>query len=1257
MEEGSSYVTGVSSGKADMERRSVDTSFLVMAECMSLMALMRHNTRLVKTGIAAILGVPEDDSDEPEFGEKLRTPRPQRADQDLLRRFGQLRFSVASGKDLDALMIVQPFVEVIRSPVVSGVITSSALDALEKFFALGVIKKDSINAEEALNDLAHSLTHCRFEGTDTREDDAVLLHLMVVLDRMIHSPCIRLLHRQAVLEITETCLSLACQPRRGGSLRQCVVATLISFMRIIFGEFDPRTTYEVLKVLVLVLNPADRAVMADATRITVLQILRNCFEVSGHNIGQDEKLLELIGNQLWRNIALLVRREHPSLVAEALSLAMVIMNTCPEQFKLQFELVLVYVLTSLTPLADLPANDGFYEGVPARPRCVKAPPIEPGTDTAQLPSAARLKTPELREVMVEAVVRMAIVNPAFWPSLYASYDCDVSSPDLASDLLGFLCRNAYPDSSTWSTASVPPLCLEAILHALRVWHDILVPESTPPPYLSSIDRKQRETLVADTFNKSPKDGVKAMIEQKLVKDDSPPEIGRFLRECRRLNKAVLGQFLAKPANQEILGYFIQEFDFSNMRMDEALRSFLCSFRLPGESRQIELIIDKFAAQFMSGEGNSNDVASADAAFILAYAVIMLNTDQHSPSVKRRMDFDAWSRQLKGANSGSDFQPDYVRAMFDGIAQREIVLPDEHDTEESFDMEWRQVQQEAPRTTPYKVVKSPAVVAALLKRTWRPVVSTLLYIFATATDDVVFSRVIQGFHELAVLGQRYELSGCVDAIVAALARISTLASGDLRSPRNNIEVRIVDSEKTHSVVVSDLSVPFGSDLKAQMASITLFRLVRIAEPSSQGWGLVGKMLANLHIYSVGPSILPEIPAVTPCHTFERSKSGKAVGIFSALSSYLTSAPDQPVEPSDEDVDAALGAEDCVNACKLSVESFKERKLLQGALDVLPEPPSEKEYAPAASFLLRLAYRLANTEEDFNKVAAAAHARPGAGVDTLALAASRAHNSQYLEDALDSGKISLDVLLQLHPSPKVWSLLMEADDTVKVHSYCLAHLETAAAPVLGHCLQKNFEVADTLSKLANESKTEDTYLAALTALANGSASALPKSRERSLAALQKTLLAPPTDISVTWQVLVDHVLLPHLMELLLKPEIYKRDPAGMDFTRQQAASLLGKVFLQHALNDEVDLEDAWGRVMKALDRLLSSRRQPALHESVEEMLKNVILVLRTAGKGTDRFWTETQKALKGFLPDIAPMVNQSLEPEQDSEDTKAEDQEDH
>ena len=72
------------------------------------------------------------------------------------------------------------------------------------------------------------------------------------------------------------------------------------------------------------------------------------------------------------------------------------------------------------------------------------------------------------------------------------------------------------------------------------------------------------------------------------------------------------------------------------------------------------------------------------------------------------------------------------------------------------------------------------------------------------------------------------------------------------------------------------------------------------------------------------------------------------------------------------------------------------------------------------------------------------------------------------------------------------------------------------------------------------------------------------------------------------------------------------------------------------------DAWIDVLKTLDRLLSSRRQPALEEAIVEMLKNVILVTKLSSKGTDKFWSSTDKVLRGFLPEVAEILEEK-EPE--------------
>lgn len=66
-------------------------------------------------------------------------------------------------------------------------------------------------------------------------------------------------------------------------------------------------------------------------------------------------------------------------------------------------------------------------------------------------------------------------------------------------------------------------------------------------------------------------------------------------------------------------------------MDEALRMVLETFRLPGESQQIMRVTDTFAEVFF--ESRPPEISNPEAAQLLAYSIIMLNTDQHNPQVR------------------------------------------------------------------------------------------------------------------------------------------------------------------------------------------------------------------------------------------------------------------------------------------------------------------------------------------------------------------------------------------------------------------------------------------------------------------------------------------------------------------------------------------------------------------------------------------------------------------------------------------------
>ncbi|KAJ1973943.1 GDP/GTP exchange factor for ARF [Dimargaris xerosporica] len=184
-------------------------------------------------------------------------------------------------------------------------------------------------------------------------------------------------------------------------------------------------------------------------------------------------------------------------------------------------------------------------------------------------------------------------------------------------------------------------------------------------------------------------------------------IAHFLRFAPTLNKALVGEYLSKPKHLPILKAYIRLFDFHGLRLDEALRVMLTQFRLPGESQQIERIVENFAEWYFQSQSPVNqapsaspspatdaeaksdgpEVASADAAFVLAYAVIMLNTDQHSRQVKARMTLADFCRNLRGVNHNGNFAPEYLEAVYQAIKEREIIIPEEHDLVDRFHEIW------------------------------------------------------------------------------------------------------------------------------------------------------------------------------------------------------------------------------------------------------------------------------------------------------------------------------------------------------------------------------------------------------------------------------------------------------------------------------------------------------------------------------------------------------------------------------------------
>ena len=68
----------------------------------------------------------------------------------------------------------------------------------------------------------------------------------------------------------------------------------------------------------------------------------------------------------------------------------------------------------------------------------------------------------------------------------------------------------------------------------------------------------------------------------------------------------------------------------------------------------------------------------DAAYVLAYSVILLNTDAHNPQVKRRMTLSDFVKNNRGINDGADLPEELLSSIYDDIVSNEIRMKDEVD---------------------------------------------------------------------------------------------------------------------------------------------------------------------------------------------------------------------------------------------------------------------------------------------------------------------------------------------------------------------------------------------------------------------------------------------------------------------------------------------------------------------------------------------------------------------------------------------------
>jgi len=208
-------------------------------------------------------------------------------------------------------------------------------------------------------------------------------------------------------------------------------------------------------------------------------------------------------------------------------------------------------------------------------------------------------------------------------------------------------------------------------------------------YSSKKKRREEESQAALKFNQKPTTGLAFAGERGHLDVTDPVDVARYLLQNKDIfDKRQIGEYLGREKEWKdgfalkVLRAYGDALDFSGMPFDDSIRYYLSGFRLPGEAQKIDRIMEVFAARYT--DQNASVFPTADSAFILAFSIIMLNTDLHNPAIKedRKMTIPSFIRMNSGVCDGGDFPDEMLAEIFARIQNEPISLKEDDDARES-----------------------------------------------------------------------------------------------------------------------------------------------------------------------------------------------------------------------------------------------------------------------------------------------------------------------------------------------------------------------------------------------------------------------------------------------------------------------------------------------------------------------------------------------------------------------------------------------
>ncbi|GMH10381.1 hypothetical protein Nepgr_012222 [Nepenthes gracilis] len=526
--------------------------------------------------------------------------------------------------------------------------------------------------------------------------------------------------------------------------------------------------------------------------------------------------------------------------------------------------------------------------------------------------------------------------------MYVNFDCDIASRNVFENLINLLTRSAFPVNSQISMTNTlaldglvaviqgmaeriedaPPL-LESTSVNLEVYMPFWMmrcdncsdPRNWVPFVRQMKSIKKKLMIAANHFTQDRKKGFAKFLQEAhlLPEEIDPHSVACLFMYTAGLDKNLIGDFLGNHGELciQVLHEFVGTFDFRDMCLDTALRIFLETFRLNGESKDSKnIFVDK------------------DAALTISYSLILLNTDQHNVQVRKKMTEEDFIQNNRGINDGNDLPREFLSNLYHSICKNEIRTAPEQGASfpDMMPSLWIDLIHKSKKTAPHITMDNcPYLEVDMFDILAGPTIAAISVVFDDAEDEDIYQLCIDGFLGAAKTAAFYHIEDVMDDLV----------------------ISFVISQPLESIDLEEFIMTFGEDTKAKMATTTLCTIAnRYGDLIRMGWRNILDCILRLHEVSLLSAIVvtdaADDSAVAPDSWHEEKPLTKSFssaqmpstvmprrspGLIGRFSQFLSFDAEEtrPRQPTNEELAAHQHTLETIQQCQIQ-NIFIESKFL-------------------------------------------------------------------------------------------------------------------------------------------------------------------------------------------------------------------------------------------------------------------------------------------------------------------------------------------